>query len=107
MPNTSRDLDFTQEEWSIILSLSSSQTAMVSRIGWYASVLCPIVLFCAYGSLRREITAVEMAFICLLGCVLWSILSELRSAQVYRSICSKVVAFKDSEKASSASDTSS
>jgi len=101
-----RGLDFTQEEWAIILSLSSSSPATAGRAGWYASILCPIALFCAYGSWRREITAVEMAFACLLGCVLWSIVAELRSSQVYRSICRKIVAFKEARERSSAPEIS-
>lgn len=90
-------MDFTQEEWSIILSLSSSRWTTASRLGWYASVLGPIVLFCAYGSWKREITAVEMAFLCLLGCVLWAIVSEVRNSHIYHSICSKIVAYKESQ----------
>lgn len=98
-----RDLDFTHEEWSIILSLASSRSSAGSRIGWYVSVLSPIAIFCLYGSWKREITAVEMAFVCLFGCVIWSIIGEVRGAQVYRSIFSKIVASKESQETQSPS----
>lgn len=69
---------------------------MESRIGWYASILVPIVVFCGYGAWREEITTVGLAFLCFLGCVFWAIAREIRNLHHYRSICSKIVEFKQS-----------
>jgi hypothetical protein len=101
------DLKFSPEEWSIILNLSSWRGTVGNRLGWYASVLGSIVLFCAYGVWKGEAIAVELAFACLLAYVIWSSMGELRGLQVYHSIFSRIVAFKESQGPSAAPETSS
>ncbi len=91
-----RGLNFSPEEWAIIVGFLSPRQGVGSRIGWYASILAPIVVLCGYGAWKGEITAVGLAFLCLLGCVLWAIATEIKSVDLYRSIGSKIVEFKHS-----------
>jgi hypothetical protein len=89
---TQQDSNFSPYEWSIIVGSSTSGEGQGGRIGWYASILTPIVVFFGYGLLQGEVMAVGLAFICLLSCVIWAIRLESRGARVYRSIFDKVIA---------------
>lgn len=99
-------LKFSPHEWSIIIGHSSSRESRGSRIGWYASILAPIVIFCSYGLVKGEVTAVGLAFICLLGCVIWWIKMETQVLTVYSSIFDKIVTFLSNEETQSKSESS-
>lgn len=92
---TKRDLDFSPEEWSIIVGFSSWRETAGNRLGWYASALGPIVTLGVYGGWKGDIIAVGLAFICLLAYVVWISAGQLRGIQIYQSIFSKIVAFKE------------
>ncbi|WP_414472279.1 hypothetical protein [Microvirga sp. M2] len=97
---TKRDLDFSPEEWSIIVGFSSWRGTAGNRLGWNASVLGPVVTFGAYGAWKGDIIAVGLAFICLLAYVLWLSIGQLHGIQIYQSIFSKIVAFKEPSESS-------
>ena len=98
MQNDARQqLDFSQDEWAAIVGFSTWRETTGNRIGWYASIIGPIVLFGIYGACKGEITAVGLAFVCLLAYCIWRVRLELQYLPVYRSICSKIVAFKSSQ----------
>ena len=105
--NPVRDLEFSPEEWSIIVGFSSSRGTTGNRLGWYASALGPIVILRAYGAWKSDIIAISLAFACLLAYVVWLSVGELRGLQVYQSIFSKIVAFKEMKETSSPPATAS
>ncbi|MEZ0172416.1 hypothetical protein [Microvirga sp. TS319] len=103
---TKRDLDFSPEEWSIIVGFSSWRGTAGNRLGWYASALGAVVTLGAYGAWKGDIIAVGLAFICLPAYVLWLSIGQLRGIQIYQSIFSKIVAFKEPSEPSPALEDS-
>lgn len=93
-----KQLNFSMDEWEIIVGICSWRGSVENRIGWYSSILGPIVLFCVYGVWVGEMKAVGLAFACLLACKIWLIIVELRNIRVYRSICSKIISLTETQK---------
>lgn len=94
---TKPNLDFSPEEWSIIVGFASWHGAARNRIGWYASAVGPILLFGAYGIWKSDIIALGLAFVSLLAYVAWVSAAEVRGLKEYRSICNKIITFKEAQ----------
>jgi hypothetical protein len=62
-----------------------------SRLGFYASVLVPVLLFGGYGIASWNVLAVVFALVGLFIFVGWRISRELAMVSTYRSLCQKIV----------------
>jgi hypothetical protein len=84
-------LDLTPAEQSLVHSLSLGQGANATRLGFYASVLGPALLFAGYGITHGDVLAIGLAFFGLLSFLCWRISRELSLAPVYKSLFGKIV----------------
>jgi hypothetical protein len=85
------DLNLTAEERQIVEAMARDRHGLASRLGFYASVLVPVVLFAAYGLSRRDFLAEAVATLGLLIFVGWRIAGELVRTGPYKSLCRKIV----------------
>ena len=85
------DLNLTQEERQIAEAAARDRHGTASRLGFYASVLIPSLLFAGYGCAQRDFVAVAVAFLGLLIFIGWRISGELSRTSLYKSLCRKIV----------------
>lgn len=90
-------LNFTEEERSLIAAMTSPRQSVGYRIGAYASALVPVTLIAVYGLMRDDVVAVTVAFGGLLIYVCWQAWGDLRYVAVWAAICRKIA---EHEKAS-------
>lgn len=83
-------LDLTTEERRLAEDMARDRSSVGSRLGFYASVLVPIILFGGYGVLRFDAVALGVAFLGLLIFVGWRISREFRYLPTYKSLFRKI-----------------
>jgi len=86
------DLNLTREERALAEALTRDAYDRSTLLGYYASVLVPVLLFAAYGIAKRDVLAVAIALVGLLIPVGWRIARELATVSTYRSLAQKIVA---------------
>lgn len=81
------NLNLTSEERALVEAIARDRNGRGSRLGFYASVLVPVMLFA--GS--WDALAVIFALVGLFIFVGWRIWRELLMVNIYRSLCQKIV----------------
>ncbi|CAM5771838.1 hypothetical protein [Bosea minatitlanensis] len=89
MPGT---IELTEEERSYVAQGAAAKAGFLPALLGWLPYLGPVVLFGAYGVAIRDLTAVALAFACLLGLNLWWLHGQSRSAALFRSVCAKIQA---------------
>jgi hypothetical protein len=85
------DLEFTQPERELIENFARYHHSVASRLGFYGSVLVPVLLFGSYGVMKQDFVAVTVSLIGLLIFVWWRISHELVYIKIYQSIFQKIL----------------
>jgi|GEM_PF-2412888 len=85
-------IGFSKEERQFVEYCASERAGVGSRLGFYASVLVPVILFGCYGVLQRDFVAVTVALVGLLIFVWWRLSAEMNHVKVHRSVFEKVLA---------------
>jgi hypothetical protein len=85
------DLKLTHEERALAQAITLDRNDRGSRLGFYASVLVPVLLFAGYGIASWNVLAVVFALVGLFIFVGWRISRELAMVSTYRSLCQKIV----------------
>lgn len=85
------DLNLTPEERDVVEAWARDRSGLGSRVGFYASVILPLVLFGVYGIWTRQWVALAVALIGLLIFLGWRISRELSQVSVHRSLFKKIV----------------
>jgi hypothetical protein len=83
-------IELTDEERACIAQAKATDPGFGAALSSYAPYLGPVALFGAYGIAIGDVTAVALAFACLLGLNLWWIKGQTRITGAFRSICRKV-----------------
>jgi len=83
------DLHLTPDERGIVEAIARDR-GIGSRLGFYGSVLVPLLLFAGYGIIQRDWPAVVVALIGLLIFDGWKLARELSHASTFKSLCQKV-----------------
>ena len=84
------DLHFTDEERELVDAMARDRHGMASRLGFYAAVLVPVLVFGAYGVIRRDLLATALALVGLAIFVCWNLSEESKYIGLYQSIFRKV-----------------
>jgi len=82
---------FTPEEMRLIHRYSADR-GRFSRVSFYCAALFAPVLFAIYGTLQRDFVALLIAFLGLIAFVLWMLTADVRSGDLIRSVCRKLIA---------------
>ncbi len=85
------NLNLTSDERALIEAMARDRHGIGSRLGFYASVLVPVMLFSGYGIASWDILAVVFALVGLFIFVGWRLWRELTMVNTYRSLCQKIV----------------
>ena len=85
------NLNLTSEERALVEAIAHDRNGPGSRLGFYASVLVPVMLFAGYGIVSWDALAVIFALVGLFIFVGWRIWRELAMVNTYRSLCQKIV----------------
>jgi len=86
------DEALTVEERALMNSWSGRSQDAFSRLGYYAAILLPLVVFAIYGLAKRDVVAIAIAFGGLLLYQLWNIGHDLSRVAIYRSLMTKMAA---------------
>jgi hypothetical protein len=84
------ELNLTPEERSLIHTLAHDRAGKGTRLGFYASVLVPDLMFGCYGIAKRDLVALALAFAGSLIFVVWRISREMSLLGAYRSLFAKL-----------------
>lgn len=82
----------TDAERSYVAQGAATEAGFRSALLSCLSYLAPVVLFGVYGVAIADITAIALAFACLVALNLWWIAQQCRSAALFKSICAKIEA---------------
>lgn len=85
-------LDLTKDERALLVRVANDPHSVKSRLGFYASVMAPLLGFCAYGFVKRDFIAEFIAFAGLFLFMAWRISQEFRRLAVYKSLLCKIAA---------------
>lgn len=85
------DMNFTEEEASLVEEMARDRHGIASRLGFYASVLVPVFIFGVYGAFQRDLLAIGLALVGLTIFVVWKIAQESKYVGPYKSIFQKVL----------------
>lgn len=85
------NLNLTSDERALAEAIARDRNDRVSRLGFYASVLVPVLLFAGYGIVSWNVLAVIFALVGLFIFVGWRISRELAMVNTYRSLCQKII----------------
>jgi hypothetical protein len=85
------DLNLTPEERDVVDAWARDRHGVGSRLGFYGSILVPLLLFAAYGIERRELPALVVALIGLLIFLGWHLSREFSRLGAYKSLFRKIV----------------
>jgi hypothetical protein len=85
------DLNLTKDEREIVEAMARDRHSVMSRLGFYSSVLVPMLLFAAYGLVKRDFLAEAIALLGLLIFIGWRISGGLSRTSPYKSLCGKIV----------------
>jgi hypothetical protein len=85
------DLNLTKDEREIVEAMARDRHSIMSRLGFYSSVLVPMLLFAAYGLVKRDFLAEAIALLGSLIFIGWRISGELSRTSSYKSLCGKIV----------------
>ena len=88
---TITNLKLTPEERDLAEAMARDRHDRASRLGFYGSVLVPVLLFAGYGIVSWNVLAVVFALVGLFIFVGWRISRELAMVNTYRSLCQKIV----------------
>ena len=83
-------LNLNEQERNLVAAMARDHHGRGSRLGFYASVLLPVIAFGGYGVLKRDFVAVAIALGGLLIFVCWRLSHELTNVEVYRSLFAKI-----------------
>ena len=84
-------LGFTEEERHLVEIYARDRHGVASRLGFYAFVLVPIIIYGALGVYRRDFLPLLAALLGLFIFVCWRLSSEFRLFKIYTSIFQKVL----------------
>lgn len=84
------ELHFTDEERDLVDAMARDRHGVVSRLGFYASVLVPVFVIGAYGIFRSDFLATVLALVGLAIFVCWNLSQESKYVGLYKSIFRKV-----------------
>lgn len=85
------DLNLTPEERNIAVLMARDDHGVGWRIGFYASILIPMMLFAGYGLINQDAVAVLIAFLGILIFTAWRVGRELSLVRTYKSLFRKVL----------------
>ena len=85
-------IELTDEERGYAAQAAAMKPGFLPTLLSYLPYLAPVVLFGGYGLAIGDLTAVALAFICLLALNLWWIHAQSRPTALFRAICHKLVA---------------
>jgi hypothetical protein len=85
------DLNLSNEERAIVEAMARDRHSAGSRLGFYASVLVPVLLFAVYGFTQRDFITEAIALFGLLLFVGWRLSQEFTRLGAYKSLCKKIV----------------
>ncbi|MBO0757743.1 MAG: hypothetical protein J2P54_18005, partial [Bradyrhizobiaceae bacterium] len=83
------DLHLTSEERGIVEAMARDR-GKGSRLGFYGSVIVPLLLFAGYGIIQRDFPSMVVALVGLLIFDWWQIWRELSHVNTFKSLCQKV-----------------
>ena len=86
------DLNLTEPERDYVERIARDRSGSSGRIGFYAAVLAPMVLFAGYGLIQQDFIAELLAFIGAFLFLVWRASQELTFTKVARSTMHKVAA---------------
>jgi hypothetical protein len=84
------DLNFTEPERDYVERVARDRHGVAGRVGFYAAVLTPMLLFAVYGLLTQDSVAELLAFLGVFLFVLWRASQELGFLKVAQSALRKV-----------------
>jgi len=84
------DLNLNSEERAL-LHAWRGQPSTLGRIAFYAAIMSPLLLFAAYGMLKRDFIAEFIAFLGVFLFLLWRISQEIPRARAYQSMLAKIL----------------
>src|SRR5579863_9320641 len=84
------ELNLTPLERALVDAMASPRQGVASRLGFYGSVLVPVLLFVGYGIWVRSVPALVVALLGLLIFVGWRLSRELSGLDIYLSVFRKV-----------------
>jgi hypothetical protein len=93
-------LNLTGQERALAEAMARDTNDGSTRLGFYASVLIPVLLFAGYGIAKWDVLAVGLALVALLSFVVWRLARELQTVKTFRSLSQKIVAHERSVAAS-------
>jgi hypothetical protein len=85
------NIGFTEEERHLVEIYARDQHGVASRLGFYAFVLVPIIIYGGLGVYRRDFLPLLAALLGLLIFFCWRLSTEFRLFKVYTSIFQKVL----------------
>ena len=87
------ELDLTDEERALVARWALIKADNGSRLSFYAAALFPALVFGIYGMLHKDIVALGLAFVGLVGFLVWRVSRELRFAPLHHSLFVKLDTF--------------
>jgi uncharacterized membrane protein YoaK (UPF0700 family) len=84
------DLNLTEPERDYVERIARDRSGSSGRIGLYAAVLTPMLLFAGYGLITQDFIAELLAFLGVFLFVLWRATQELSFLKVAQSALRKV-----------------
>jgi hypothetical protein len=91
------DLKLDTSERELVEAMARDTHSPASRIGFFASVLVPVLAFAAYGIFKKDIVAVGLAFAGLLIFVWWRLSHEFTKVPIYKSLFTKILNHEKTE----------
>ena len=85
------DLNLTKDERGVFEDMAHDRHSLKSRLGFYGSLLVPLVAFAVYGAIKQDFVALLVAFGGLFLFVLWRPGYEFGRVETYKAACRKVV----------------
>src|SRR5579864_3016026 len=84
------NLNLTPQEREVVDAWSRDRHGPLSRLGFYGSVLVPILLFAGYGIFAPNLLAMGFALVGLLIFVGWQMSRQFMQLSIYKSLFRKV-----------------
>ncbi len=84
------DLNLTEAERDYIERVARDRSGASSRVGLYAAVLTPMLLFAGYGLVTQDFVAELLAFVGVFLFIVWRASQELGHLKVAQSALRKV-----------------
>ncbi|QEL23596.1 hypothetical protein FQV39_14145 [Bosea sp. F3-2] len=85
-------IELTDEERGYVARVAGMKPGFLPTLLSYLPYFAPVALFGFYGVAIGDLTAVVLAFLCLLGLNLWWIHGQSGPTALFLAICTKIIA---------------